>query len=86
MATKKQKRQMMEQRREAFEAEVRDAGRKAQETDRQRREAQASVALERAHKKHYKFNKDCSLCSAIKAKQALAKIIPTLSKATVSNG
>lgn len=90
MATKKQKHEAALARREAFIAEERELGRRAQECDRKRREAEKREAWEEGHKKHYKFIDECPHCADIKKrnkeaerKAAVDKIAAALSKPKV---
>jgi hypothetical protein len=77
MATKKQKREMMQRRRAEFEAEIRETGLAAQKADRERRKAEEARMWDDAHKVHLKrnrFHDKCPNCAKVKAQQAMEKL------------
>jgi CRISPR/Cas system-associated protein Cas10 (large subunit of type III CRISPR-Cas system) len=80
MATRKEKHARGLAKRDAFLEEERKLGQRAIEVAAKKREIEKRKATEKAHEKHYKFDKDCSLCDEIKAKQAAGKLVGAMGK------
>ncbi len=88
MATKKQKREALAQRRAEREEERRQSGLAAQRKDREKREAEALKDWQEIHdEKHYKFIDECPHCKIKKrelAAQERSKAVSKIVKATVN--
>lgn len=70
MATKKQKREALLERRAREEEERRQSGLRAQRVDQERRAREVRQAWQEQHdKKHFKFVDECPVCSDIKLQQ-----------------
>lgn len=66
MATKKQKREAGQAKREAFEAEMRESGLRALRAEQEKREREHLQVWEKRHEKHFKFDDECPHCDVIK--------------------
>jgi hypothetical protein len=81
MATKKQKHAQAVAKREAFEAEMRESGLRAQRADQERRDRENRQAWEKQHeKKHFKFVDECPHCQDARKNLQSKKATEAISK------
>lgn len=81
MATKKQKRAKALAARAELEANLRESGLKAQQSDKARREAESREAWQENHdKNHHKFVDECPHCSDVKKMHRSKRATAAISK------